>query len=185
MRWDDLFDSLDARFEELLDAAEDTEQADRARVAFGAVAATERLTGAVGRTVRLRLSQDRQVSGRLARVGPDFVLLRESASVELLVSWAAVAAVEGLSRRTGAPLGTVDHRFDLRKAIRSIARDRAAVTVHTRQGTEISGTVDRVGADFFEVATHAAWENRRAAAVQGVVLVPVAAVAVVRSARLA
>ncbi len=184
MRWDDLFASLDGRFEELLDAAEDAERADRARVTFGAVTSTERLTGAVDTTLRLRLASDRQVTGRLTRVGPDFLLLAESSSVDLLVAWAAVAAVEGLSRRTGAPLGTVDHRFDLRKAVRSVARDRAAVTVHTRHGTEISVPVERVGADFFEVATHAAWETRRVTAVQGVVLVPLPAVAVIRSAPL-
>ncbi|WP_111767543.1 hypothetical protein [Nakamurella deserti] len=184
MRWDDLFDSLDRQFEELLDAAEDAEQADRARVAFGAVPAVERLVGALGSTVRLRLAGDRQVTGVLDRVGPDFVLLRESAGVDLLVAWSAVAWVEGLSRRTGPGLGTVDGRLDLRKAVRSVARDRAAVTVHTTHGTDLSGTIDRVGADFFELAAHAAWETRRSGAVQGVVLVPLAAVLVIRSAPL-
>jgi hypothetical protein len=57
-------------------------------------------------------------------------------------------------------------------------------TVHTTHGTELSGTIDRVGADFFELATHAAWEIRRSAAVQGVVLVPLEAVTLVRSAPL-
>jgi hypothetical protein len=184
MRWDDLFESLDRQFEELLDAAEDAEQADRTRVAFGGVSATERMSAAVGATVRLRLTGDRQVTGVLDRVGPDFLLLHESATVDLLVAWSAVAWVEGLSRRTGPGLGTVDTRFDLRKAVRSVARDRAAVTVHTTHGTELSGTVDRVGADFFELAAHAAWETRRSGAVQGVVLVPLRAVMLIRSAPL-
>lgn len=184
MRWDDLFESLDRQFEQLLDAADDAELADRVRVAFGAVIAVERLAGAVGATIRVRLADERRVSGALTRVGPDFLLLRESPSVDLLVAWSAVAAVEGLSMRTGAGLGSVDSRFDLRRAVRSVARDRAAVTVHTTHGTELSGTVDRVGADFFELAAHAAWETRRSTAVQGVVLVPLSAVTLIRSAPL-
>jgi hypothetical protein len=184
VRWDDLFESLDRQFDVLLEIAEDAEQADRARVAFGAVTAAERLAGSLGGTVRLRLPADRQVSGILTRVGPDFLLLRESPSVDLLVAWSAVQGVEGLSMRTGPGPGVVDSRLDLRKAIRSVSRDRAPVTVHTTHGTELSGTIDRVGADFFELATHAAWEIRRSAAVQGVVLVPLEAVTLVRSAPL-
>ena len=184
MRWDDLFDGLDRQFEELLDAAEDAENADRARVAFGAVTATERLVSAVGATVRVRLPDNRQVSGLLTRVGPDFLLIRENHAVDLLVAWSAVLGVEGLSQRTGPGLGTVDTRLDLRRAVRSLARDRAPVTVLSAHGTEISGTIDRVGADFFEIATHAAWEIRRTSAVRGVVLVPLPAVTLIRSAAL-
>lgn len=181
MRWDELFESLDRQFDELLDAAEDAEQADRARVEFGAVSATQRLAGSIGGLLRIRLTDGHRVSGRLLRVGADWLLLRESEAAELLVAWSAVTAVEGLSWQTGAPLGVVDRRFDLRKAVRSVARDRAPVSVHTAHGTELTGTVDRVGADFFELAAHAAWEIRRQAAVQGVVLVPLAAVLMIRS----
>lgn len=184
MRWNDLFESLDRQFDELVEAAEDAEQADRARVAFGGVTAAERLVGSLGANVRLRLPGDRQVSGVLTRVGPDFLLLRETPSVDLLVAWSAVQGVEGLSMRTGAGLSVVGARLDLRKAIRSVSRDRAPVTVHTTHGTELSGTIDRVGADFFELAAHAAWEIRRGPAVQGVVLVPLGAVTLVRSAPL-
>lgn len=181
MRWEELFESLDRQFDGLLDAAEDAEQSDRVRVEFGAVAATQRLTGSIGGVLRIRLVDGQRVTGRLARVGVDWLLLRESDAADLLLAWSAVTAVEGLSAQTGAPLGTVDRRFDLRKAVRSVSRDRAPVTVHTAHGTEMSGTVDRVGADFFELAAHAAWEIRRRSAVQGVVLVPLAAVIMIRS----
>ncbi len=184
MRWDDLFDGLDRQFEELLDAAEDAELADRSRVAFGTVTAIERVVGSIGGVLRVRLPGDRQASGVLTRVGPDFLLLREHHAADLLIAWSAVQGVEGLSRRTGPGLGTVDTRFDLRKAVRSVARDRAPVTLLTAHGTELSGTIDRVGADFVELAAHAAWEIRRSDAVRGVVLVPLAAVTLIRSAPL-
>jgi hypothetical protein len=46
---------------------------------------------------------------------------------------------------------------------------------------EIIGTIDRVGADFIEVAVHAAWEPRRASAVRLVALVPLTAIVLVRA----
>ena len=184
MRWDDLFDGLDRQFEHLLDAAEDAEHADRVRVTFGGVTAIERAAGSLGGLVQIRTPGDRRVTGELVRVGPDFLLLRESVSVDLLVAWSAVQGIEGLTQRTGPALGTVDTRFDLRKALRSLARDRAPVTVGTAHGTELSGTIDRVGADFCEVAAHPGWETRRSPAVRTVVLVPLAAVVLVRSAPL-
>jgi len=46
---------------------------------------------------------------------------------------------------------------------------------------EVIGTIDRVGADFIEVAVHAAWEPRRAAAVRSVALVPLDAIVLVRA----
>lgn len=185
MRWEELFEDLDRQFEELIDAAEDAEQGDRVRVEYGAVSAAQRLAGSLGGLLRIRLAGGQRVSGRLTRVGADWLLLRESESTDLLVAWSAVTGVEGLSRQTSAPLGAVDQHFDLRKAVRSVARDRAPVSVHTAHGTELTGTVDRVGADFFELAAHAAWEIRRSAAVQGVVLVPLASVVMIRSAPLA
>jgi len=47
-------------------------------------------------------------------------------------------------------------------------------------GTAIDGTIDRLGADFVEVAQHAAGELRRRDQVREVALVPLSALAVVR-----
>jgi hypothetical protein len=181
MRWDDLFDDLDRQFEVLTDAAEDAQVAEEIRLEFGRVSLTERLTGALGTVVRLRLAGTSTVTGRLAKVGPDWLLIEESGTADVLVARSAVATVERASLRTGLPLDAVGSRFDLRKGLRAVARDRAAVTVHTGHSVEIAGTIDRVGHDFIEVAAHAPGEVRRAGAVRGVVLIPLATLVMVRS----
>lgn len=48
MRWEHLFADLEARFNELDDAAAAAETADRERVAMGAVLAQQRLVGSIG-----------------------------------------------------------------------------------------------------------------------------------------
>jgi hypothetical protein len=181
MRWDDLFDDLGAQFETLSAAEEDAVAAEAARHEFGAITMVERLAGAVGAELRIRLVNDRVASGRLTRVGPDWLLLAENPDGELLLALRAVVQVSGLTTRTGAALSAVEKRFDLRKALRGLARDRASVAVSSIGGGDVSGTIDRVGADFLELAAHAAWEPRRQSTVRSVVLLPLGTVAAVRS----
>jgi hypothetical protein len=75
----------------------------------------------------------------------------------------------------------VRSRLDLRRALRGLARDRSAVQVVLDDGSVFHGTVDRVGADYVEIAEHPVDVPRRAEAVQGVSAVVIAAIAVVRS----
>jgi hypothetical protein len=49
-------------------------------------------------------------------------------------------------------------------------------------GAVVTGTIDRVGADFCEIAEHALDEARRGGAVHGVTAVALSALAVVRAA---
>ena len=63
----------------------------------------------------------------------------------------------------------------------TLARDRAGVQVVLDDGGVVSGTLDRVGADYVELAEHPADLPRRAEAVQGVRAIVIAAVAVVRT----
>lgn len=193
MRWQRLFAELEARFADLADEQSEVEAADRERVAFGAVGAQERLSGAVDGPVRLRLIGGATVSGTLSGVGPDWLLVADAGSAECVVPWAAVTVVEGLSASTGPALAGLDLRFDLRYAVRGLVRDRAPVrlAVHgwtgdhdgsvAGSGSELIGTLDRVGADFVELALHPAWEPRRAAAVRGVALVPLRSILLVRA----
>ncbi|RBY80414.1 hypothetical protein DQ239_02650 [Blastococcus sp. TF02-09] len=184
MRWQQLFADLEARFDAEQEAAERAETSSRARHELGSVRFVDRLAGAVGSPVVLLCRGAGQVSGTVSEVGSDWLLL-DDAGRELLVATAAVRAVGGVGRRTAAPEepGWVAGRLDLRRALRGLARDRAAVRIVLDEGTSLNGTIDRVGADYLELAEHPADLHRRAAAVQGVRTVLIDAVVVVRTAQ--
>jgi hypothetical protein len=118
----------------------------------------------------------------LVRVGPDWLLLDEASGHEIVLATAHVLSIRGLGRYSAAPgtAGVVESRLGLRHALRGIARDRSAVRIHLAADEVIDATIDRVGADFIEVATHAAGEPRRRGDVRDVELIPLAAVVAVR-----
>lgn len=189
VRWEQLFADLDAQFGELADAELMAELPDRQRSAAGTLTMVQRCIGAIGSDLRVRVRSGAGHSGVLQSVGPDWILLGDTNSGEVLLSLSAITTIEGLTSTTGAPLSTVGRRLDLRFAMRGIARDRSPVVIEvagasvgqTGVGTEISGTIDRVGADFVELAQHAMWEPRRAGAVRSMMLLPVNAVNSVRA----
>ena len=181
MRWQRLFADLQAEMEAGEVAAERVEDASRARLEFGAIRLSERVGGAVGRELALRCRGAGELRGVLAECGAGWVLLVEAGGREVLVALPAVRAVAGLERTTSVPdQGEVARRLDLRWALRGLARDRSAVQVLLDDGGALTGAVDRVGADFLELAEHAAGESRRGAAVRGVRAVAIDAVAAVR-----
>jgi anti-sigma-K factor RskA len=185
MRWQQLFADLQAQFEEAEAAAERAESASRVRAELGAVRLADRLRGALGSAVTLRCRGAGPVTGVLADCGPDWLLLDGDRGTELLVAAAAVLEVSGLGRRTAVPAEAtpVQARLDLRRALRALARDRSAVVLVLEDGAVLTGTIDRVGADFVELADHPAGELRRPGAVRGVRAVVIEAVVVVRTVR--
>jgi hypothetical protein len=183
MRWQQLFADLSAQFEEAAAAEQRADVAARARSEAASVALADRLRGAAGAELGLECRGAGWVRGRLTDAGRDWVLLDDERGGELLVALAAVRVVGGLGRLTAAPEGgPVRSRLDLRRALRGLARDRSAVRGVLDAGAARGGTVDRVGADFLELARHEPDEPRRAAAVREVQAVAIAAVAVVRAA---
>lgn len=200
MRWEQLFADLEAQFDERADLEAAAELADRQRLEFGAVGVIARLVPAIGSPLRLRMRTGMSITGVLRRLGPDWALVSEGAGRDTLVPLAAVTVVEGLTTATGQPLGMVAGRLTLRYALRGLVRDRSPVAVIVpggggsggsdnsggyggggAAGTELTGTIDRIGADFLELALHAPWEPRRAGSVRQVVLIPLTALVVVRA----
>jgi hypothetical protein len=184
MRWQQLFADLQGQFEEREAAADRAEWSSRARAEIGAVALVDRLRGALDSPLALHCRGAGRLTGRLVEVGPDFVLLEDEHGRPSLVAQAAIQAVSGLGRRTAVAeeAGPVRGRLDLRRALRALARDRAAVSVTLNDGLVLSGTVDRVGADFVELAEHPLDQPRRRTAVTAVRALPLRAVVAVRTA---
>src|SRR5215212_7597512 len=178
MRWEQLFADLQAQFEAEEAAAAQAESGSRARSEIGALALGDRLRGALGLPLVLGCGGAGTVAGTLVEVGTDWVLVEDGGARQTLVATAAVRWVSGVGRRTAATeaAGLVRGRLDLRRALRGLARDRSAVQIVLDDGGVLTGTVDRVGADFVELAEHAPDDFRRAGAVRGVRAVVLSAV---------
>lgn len=183
MRWQQLFADLSAQFEEEEAAGEHAESASRTRAETGALRLADRLGGALGQPVVVGCRGAGRVGGVLAETGVDWLLLEDERGIEHLVALAAVTTVAGLGRRTApAPEGAaVRVRLDLRRALKQLARDRSVVQLVLDDGDVLTGTIDRVGADYLEIAEHPVEELRRAEAVRGVRAVVLTAVAVART----
>jgi hypothetical protein len=183
VRWQALFDDLEAQLAAAEAAELGGEVAERSRFEAGRLRLADRLAAATGAVLTVRLPGAEPVRGTLLDAGVDWLLLDAGSGVEVLVPLAAVLGVSGAGARTATPAGggQVSRRLDLRWALRGLARSRAGVSVVLRDGSTVSGTLDRVGADHVDLAEHAAGEARRAAAVSGVLLLPLPALVLVRS----
>jgi hypothetical protein len=171
MRWDRLFEDLEAQLA-LEDARElGSEVADRTRRERALLDLHTRLLANVGATnVGIRLP-GRLLTGAVVDVGPDWVLLETAPQRPVLVALTAVRSVTGLGPGARTP-SVVAKRFALGAALRALSRDRAVVEVADLDGRPATGTIDVVGADHLELAEHSADESRRAANVTGRLLVP-------------
>lgn len=178
MRWERLFDDLEAQLaaEEARDLS--SEVADRTRRERATVDVQSRLLRSVGRAgIGVRLA-GHVVEGTLVDVGPDW-LLETRPDRPVLVSTAAVRAVTGLVAGASTPT-VVARRLALGAALRAVSRDRATVEVRDVDGRCVTGTIDVVGSDHLELSEHAADEPRRRENVVAHHLVPFGALAAVR-----
>jgi hypothetical protein len=182
MRWEALFADLEAQAAAAEHAERAAEVEERTRGELAGIGAIDRLRAADGTALRLRLAGGLALGGVVVRVGPDWLLVAEDAAREAVVPLVALMGVRGLSRYSAVPgrAGAVNSRLGLRSALRGIARDRSPVRLELTDGSALSATIDRVGADFAEVAVHAPGESRRRSDVAEVELVPFAALAAVR-----
>lgn len=182
VRWESLFADLEGQLAAWDRAERAAEVADRTRGELAGIGVFDRLRGATGASVRVRAYGVGVVAGALCTVGPDWVLLDEGDGREIVLALEAVLVLRDVGRGTAVPgtAGVVESRLGLRSALRGIARDRAPIRLHVRDGSVLDGTLDRVGADFVEVAAHSAGEARRQREVREADIVPFAALAALR-----
>ena len=181
MRWDALFADLEVQFAALEEGDLYGEVAERIRTELGRITLLDRLRGAVGSVVRIDLVTGQPVHGELVRVGKDCVLVASGRSEEWLVPAAALAAVHGLGPWVEQAQGAVAGKLGLTHLLRGIARDRSPVAVYGLGNEQpATGTIDRVGADFVELAEHPLDVPRRRDEVSTMRVVPTAALVAVR-----
>ena len=186
MRWEQLFDDLEAQLEAEQRRELDLEVADRTRRERAALGLHERLGAHRGRTVELRLAGGQTVAGAVSDVGADWLLVGEREEWPSLVPFTAIVTVGGIPGLHGeqpAPAGgAMAKRFGFGYALRGLSRDRAVVRLSDVAGGATTRTIDAVGADVLDLSEHPADLPRRAENVIARRVVPFSAVAVVRPA---
>jgi hypothetical protein len=162
VRWERLFDDLEAQLEAAQSEELAAEVADRSRREAARLRLVDRLRGNAGTSVTLVFTGG-QVEGRIGRVGADWVLLEAELGADVLVPLAAVLVVHRLGPQSAEPgsEGAVTARLGLGHVLRAVARDRAEVTVVLVDGSRRTGRIDRVGADHLELAAHEPGEPGR------------------------
>ncbi len=175
MRWDTLFADLEAQLQAAEGAALDAEVAERVRIEVGALTLTDRLRGHIGSPVTLRLVGATVIRGRIVEVGADMCLIADDSGARVIVAVRGVVMIGGLRRAARTEVSAVLRRLGLRHALRALARERQQVRMLTVAG-EVSGTIDRVGADHIDLTPRVPGDVGEAAAGHVIALEAVVAV---------
>jgi hypothetical protein len=151
---DELFgmlDDLEHQARALYDAERESELADRSRSEYAAVTLVSRLMASVDREIVAMVRGLGPVTGRLRRVGPDWLSVH-GADQDWVLPLAAVASVEGVSDRSVPQVAwSPVSRLGLGSALRRLADGRVPCRVHQVDGSNRDGVLGRVGADFVEL----------------------------------
>ena len=184
MEWDRLFEDLEDQIASGWEAERAALDAETERLRIARLDLRTRL-GALadeGCTVAAVLADATRVHGRLRAVGADWAAVQphEGAGLALLPAHAvelwSLDHGSLLSSGAAEPLSPLRERMTFGFVVRDLARRRGGVTLRTRSGTLLTGTIDRAGADHLDLALHDAGSPRRARAVTGFRVVPFASV---------
>jgi len=175
MRWDSLFNDLEAQFLAERALERETEITERARVELATIQLTDRLRALGAAKVKVVLSGGATLLGVVTHVGGEWLVLTEGVR-QWLVPFSSVLSYQGLGRYAQKASPRLQSPLGMATALRALARDRASVIVHlgalANGGLELRGVIDRVGRDHFDVAVVQDGEVRRPGNVASVVTVP-------------
>lgn len=175
-RFDALLAGIEAEAEAADAAAIDADIAEVERAARAESRLLDRLRAQ--RQVSLEVVGGGMVSGAIAMVGRDVVVLAADDGDWAVATW-GVAAVVNPEPGVLTPR-TVTERLGLASVARSWARQRAVVRIVRAAGAPLDGTIDAVGADYLELAEHDPGEPRHVDVVRRQVVVPLGAVSAIR-----
>lgn len=190
MRWERFFDDLEDQLASEWEAERAALDTEAERLRLSRVELKDRLGALAGSDVEasVDLADGTSVRGVVTAQGADWVALGiGNGRTTALVPLSALTAI-GLPHvellRTARPRqerSAIADRMTFGFVLRDLVRRRAGVVVQLASGRSLTGTIDRAGADHFDLALHEPGSPRRADAVTGFRLIPFAAVACVRA----
>lgn len=148
MRWDDLFETLEAEAGGLERQHRDADFADRTRSAHAKVTWLLRCGS---EEITVRLNGAGVLRGVPDTVTPWWMLLRTGESMDWVVSTSAVMSVTGLSDLAAPQSSAIDERLTWSHAWRVLGRDRSNVRVTCIDATVVEGVPDIVGRDYVQL----------------------------------
>lgn len=182
MRWERLFADLEATFEADQRAGHDADVADLIRAERARLTVSDRLRPHIGAVLTWRLKPasgfDDPIQATLLDVGTDWILIASASGTmrrHLLIPSRCIDWIAGLSGVAQVDESQVAKRMGLTVVLRGLARDRVPVRVLTAAG-QLTGTIDRVGADHLDLAMHDLEAPRRASQIREVRCIPLNAV---------
>ncbi|WGW10685.1 hypothetical protein LWF01_11135 [Saxibacter everestensis] len=194
MRWNDLFEDLEARMDAAARADREAELPEIIRAENAETSFASRLRGHQGAVLSLQLGAH-SCQGEVVSLGAQWLVLEapqgvDSAPGQIVVPYSAITAVRGLGRDR-VDDDTVLAKLPIGHVYRALSRDRQPVMIglwpgyapHSPAGDPavVTGTIDRVGRDHIDVAEHAADVARRPRAIRTTVVLQFGSVAFVRS----
>lgn len=190
MRWDRFFDDLEDQLASEWEAERAALDTEAERLRLSRVGLRDRLAALVDRDRQtaapsFELTDGTILVAEVTALGADWIALdapdaRVSTSLVPLSALAVVGMPHAdllRSARGGAERSLLAERLTFGFVLRDLVRRRAEVAVHLTRGRSLFGTIDRAGADHFDLALHDPGAPRRAESVTGHRLVPFGAVA--------
>lgn len=185
MHWDRLFEDLEGQLASEWEAERAALDAESERLRISRIELGTRLRFlSAGRHPLLLDLIDGERSRVVVRdVGADWLAAEHRERRALTI--VPLTAILGVSVDHGAmlesleaspPVATLRGRMTLGFVLRDLARRRTPVTITTARGDAVHGTIDRAGADHLDLALHERDEPRRADAVHGFRIIPIAAI---------
>ena len=179
-RFDALFTGLEAQLDATSAADDDLAVEEIARAAWSEVALLDRLRAAATSQsgVVVEVAHHGAVSGEIAEVGRDVVLLQSNDGDWAIPAW-GIAAVIGAADGS-APAEGVAGRLGFAAVARRWSQERSVVRIFRTGGVPLDGTIDRVGADHLDLAEHDPGVPRLPSEVRRSLAVPLAAITAMR-----
>jgi hypothetical protein len=152
MRWDDLFEDLQARLEAAERASDDARVAELAEAELASTTVADRWRARRGDHLSLRLLDGTDRAGRVVDVSTGWIVIA-AGERRSLVPRDAVALAWPLGG-SAPEAGRIERALSLGHVLRALAHEGTAVSLHTAAGT-YGGRLVRVGGDHCDLATEA------------------------------